>query len=850
MSLKDCILSAANQGLIPPGKQQDLLDDFQENLNKYRSQGMSETDAARQAGKDTFDFLQVKEAQKKRETVKTIKLQQEFDIQLARYRDQSGKKDYGSVIKQKLMFAENKEGINRIRSTEEEIKLVHGRLDSTFSDILKTFRHNLIGVNRNKASLVLLGREIFNPGSTGNKAAEEMAKAWIKTSETARRMFNEAGGQIPKLEKWHLPQSHNELVIRDAGYKAWRDFILDNDLLDLEQMIDYKTGKKLSPEQLELALNDVWNAISTFGYSKKPNIVSYSSRLSNRRLDHRFIKFKDFDSWLAYNKKFGKGNVFDAMVGHLKNMSRDIGMMRTMTPDPDKFFKWMVSRADAELALDKSLSAKQLDKARKKLKSQTYQAEVALKTLNGDFLEPANYTFAKTMAGARDLTTAMYLGSASFMALGDFNLARISARFAGLPAFKIMRQNLKMFMRGLNQDKSAMIEVAASSGMVAEHWSTIASGMARVSADDVDRPEITRRIADFVLRSTGLSWLTQAGRWGVGSEMMAFFARNIGKSWTELERTNNKFFKILTTNNITESDWNIISRIPIYDATVDDALSPGARFLRPADIFQLEDLPEERLMDVFAKYQNVINYVVDFAVPVAKLRGTIVGGGAKRGTVMGEIMASFLQFKQFPLTLMFTHLARVVGRKSMKDRLTMGVDLLISSTIMGTLAFELKQITKGKKVSEPEEMNREQLSRYILNNMIHGGGMGFLGDFLFSTRYGGAKGGAASFMGAVPMLGFEILDFTVGNATRTFQGEDVNYGGDLNDLIKRNFPGGSAWYGRLAIERLIFDNIAEIIDSKYLEKRKRYNKRIYRDEGTEFWWNPGDLKPTEHPFKR
>ena len=65
MRLKDCILSAANQGLIPPGKQQDLLDDFQENLNKYRSQGMSETDAARQAGKDTFDFLQVKEAQKK-----------------------------------------------------------------------------------------------------------------------------------------------------------------------------------------------------------------------------------------------------------------------------------------------------------------------------------------------------------------------------------------------------------------------------------------------------------------------------------------------------------------------------------------------------------------------------------------------------------------------------------------------------------------------------------------------------------------------------------------------------------------------------------------------------------------
>ena len=848
MSLKDCINRAIDDGLIPTAKQQDLINDFDANYKKYLDQGMSEKEAARLAGIDTFNEAKIKAAQKIKERTRTLKLQQEFEIQLERYVDQTGSQDYGSVIKQKLMFTENKEGINRIRSTEEEMNIVQGRLDAIYSDVLKKFRHNLLGSNRNKATLVTMGREIFKKGSTGNKAAEEMAEAWRQAAETARRMFNEAGGRIPKLENWHLPQSHNELVIRDAGYETWKKFLLDNDMLDLEQMIDYRTGKKMSQEQLELALNEVWNTISTFGYSKKQNIRMYNSKLSSRRLDHRFLKFKDFDSWNEYNKKFGKGNVFDAMVGHLKNMSRDIAVMRTLSPDPDKFIAWMKQTAEGKLLRDMEITGKPLKKKMNKLRSDFVKVDDVYKTINGDLLDPGNYMFAKTMSGLRDLTTAMYLGSASFMALGDFNLARITAQFSGLPAAKIMYSNLKLFAQGFRQDKSALIKVAQSSGMVAEHWSSIASGMARVSADDVDRPEVTRRVADFVLRSTGLSWLTQAGRWGVGTETMAFFAKEAGTTWQQLQKKNPKFAQLLSINNITESDWNIIRRIPLYDAGVDDSLNKGAKFLRPADIFKLDDLPEEQAMDIFAKYQSTINYVIDFAVPTAKLKGTTFMGAARAGTVPGEILKSVLQFKQFPLTLMFTHIARMLGRKSNGKKLSYFADLIVSTTLMGALAYELKQITKGKEPTDIGELNDEQLRSYFLANMIRGGGLSFMGDFLFSTKYGGAKGGVGTFAGAVPMLGFEVLDFTVGNAARQFEGTEVNYAGDLNDLIKKNFPGGSVWYGRLALERWLFDNISEMVDPKYLQKRKKLNKRIYKEEGTEFFWSPGDNLPKRSPF--
>jgi len=858
MSFRDCIVSAKTQGLLDDQKQLDLLNEYDANYKKYIEDNLDPDTAAKQAGLDTFNQLKVDAAQKIKIRKQNIRLQQEFEYQLARYTDQSGEVDYGSVVLQKLIFTENKEGVTRIRSVEEEMVNVQGRLDSIFSEVLRKFRHNLLGTNRSKATLLLMGREIFNPGSTGNKAAEELARAWIETAETARRMFNAAGGKIPKLKNWHLPQSHNELLVRSAGRDEWKNFIMD--LIDPEQMIDYKTGKVMSPEQLSLALDDVWQTISTFGYSKKSNVKQYSGKLANRRLDHRFLKFKDFDSWDAYNKKFGKGNVFDAMVGHLKSMSRDIGMMRILGADPDKFISWMKFTADkklltdtkdivskGDLRLEKDLTTEKLNKLQIKMKSKFGKVDQAYSVLNGDMLDPENYTFAKYSGGLRDLTTAAYLGAASFMALGDFNLTRLTARVHGLPAAKTMYSNLKMFASGLNQDKAVGVKVAASSGMVAEHWGTIASGMARVAAEDVERPEITRRVADFVLRTTGLSWLTQAGRWGVGMETMAFFARNANLTWDELGKKNAKFQQLLKTNDISSGEWDVIRRIPIYDAGVDDTLNKGAEFLRPSDIFKLTDIDEEKAMDVFSKFQSTINYVVDFAVPNAKLRGTLLGQ-ARPGTVSGEMMKNILQFKQFPLAFMFGHIARGMGLKGGWRKAAYLTDLIISTTLFGALAFELKNLTKGKEPTDLASMDKNEITGYVLGNMIRGGGLGIAGDLLFATEYGGARGGAATLVGSVPMLAFQITDLTIVNAYRALKGENVNIGGDIADFLKKNTPGGSMWYLRLALERYGFDTLSEMIDPKYNEKRKRIKKRMLKEQGTEFWWSPGDKLPKNFPF--
>ena len=107
-------------------------------------------------------------------------------------------------------------------------------------------------------------------------------------------------------------------------------------MLNLEKMIDQQTGLTFSPQKLEIALRDVYETISTDGMSKiKPSGRPGGQKaLANQHAQHRFLVFKDADSWMKYNNEFGNSNPFDVMIGHISNMSRDIAFMERLGPNP------------------------------------------------------------------------------------------------------------------------------------------------------------------------------------------------------------------------------------------------------------------------------------------------------------------------------------------------------------------------------------------------------------------------------------------------------------------------------------------------------------------------------------
>ena len=68
---------------------------------------------------------------------------------------------------------------------------------------------------------------------------------------------------------------------------------------------------------------------------------------------------------------------------------------------------------------------------------------------------------------------------------------------------------------------------------------------------------------------------------------------------------------------------------------------------------------------------------------------------------------------------------------------------------------------------------------------------------------------------AGPVLGGQIpnlFGLTVGNLQDVVADNKTNAGRELSRFIRQNAPGHSLWYGRLVMERLIFDELDWALD--------------------------------------
>ena len=132
---------------------------------------------------------------------------------------------------------------------------------------------------------------------------------------------------------------------------------------------------------------------------------------------------------------------------------------------------------------------------------------------------------------------------------------------------------------------------------------------------------------------------------------------------------------------------------------------------------------------------------------------------------------------------------------------------------------------------------------------MRGGGVGLFGDFLFAdqNRYGG--GIVNSLAG--PVLGSQVppaLKLTLGNLQElAAEGEARNAGRELSRFIEANMPGRSLWYGRLAMERLVFDEMQKMIDPDAAKSFRRVEQRMKRERGQRFFSRPGKGFPPQRP---
>ncbi|ARS27609.1 hypothetical protein [Sphingomonas sp. KC8] len=815
MSLRACLPDLVAQGKVNRDQAAEMGELFDELERVYARQFGAQT-AAAMASEETIARLATEKALKRRQAVLQIAAQKRIVMEAGGYTRADGTVDLNRGLL--ALIDRDPHGQASYSNVEARRKSIVGQAHSGLDKLFQRHRRNLVGNVMNPADLDNAVRAAFGE-AVEDVAAREIAMAWAGTAEGLRQRFNAAGGAIGKLENWGLPQSHDSLAVRKAGYQAWRNAILPR--LDPERMTDNLTGKAFTPERLELALRDVWETIATDGWSSRSAGGIGGSKLANARADHRFLIFKSADDWLAYNDAFGGANPFDAMMGHIEGMARDIAALEILGPNPTATLRWMQDLAQKEGArIDAAGTARSyrlVDGEADRARQTVHRIQELWDGYSGAANAPVNGKVARGFSTLRSVLVSAQLGSAAVSAISDLGFQKVAARMAGLPYNGVLGNYMKLFTPTMNDDQRLAIRL----GLIADGASQMAAAQMRY-VGEVQGREIAKRLSDGVLRASLLSPWTQAGKWAFGMQFFGTLADHVGVNWAALP---DELRGTMARYGIGADGWEIARAAPLYE-------HKGAKFLRPDDV----DNPA-----IATKLLEMVQTETSFAVPEASLRARSYFSGGQPGTVGGEFMRSVMMYKNFGVTLMMTHAMRALGQKTMGSKAAYVANLVIATTLLGGLAMQAKDVAKGK---DPRPIGSVDFWGAAL---LQGGGMGVAGDFLFSdvNRFGG--GLPVTLAGPVASFVDDTRRLTLGNALQLPGDEPTNFGRELTRFVGKYTPGSSIWYSRLAFQRVLLDQLQYELDPDAAKAFSRLEDRAWKDFGQNYYWAPGELTPDRAP---
>ncbi len=809
MSVGACLPGLEAEGKLTAEQAADARALFEERLAAHAATGSRET-AEALASEDVLAALERTVMRKEFLAGMAIKKRAAIEGDLrsygtatgdARFRPVKGAGTGGPIDPRAAAALIDADPRAKYSNVEGRRKRIVGDTHRLMDSILSEFSANLLGQVRNKAQLMNMVRELFD-GATGDRAAKEMAEAWRRAAETLRQRFNKAGGDIGFRSDWGLPQSHDWKAVRRAGYAAWRDFILPK--LDPGRMVDQRTGLPMTAQKLELALRDVFETIRTNGAVNITPGQQGGRSLANARGDARFLVFKDADSWMQYAESFGHGSPYDAMMGHIESMARDIAALEVLGPNPEATLRWITDTMQKEAALDTSPGAKGVERA----KSGANQLNDLWNEYRGKNMEADNETIALVFSSVRSFEVATKLGSAPLSATSDFAFGAARRAFNGLGQASQFGDYLKLMRPGSIEDQ----KLAIRRGLIAEEFASRTAGQSRYLMEEMTG-EWSRRLASGVLRASGLARHTQAMRWVYGMEALSTYTEQAGKSLDQLEPA---LRGALQRYGIDAAAWD-----KLRAAQMDT--DRGVEWISPHNLAEAD-------REIGDRFMEMIHTETDMAVPVAdlKTRATF-NAGFRKGTVFGEVSRSLLLFKSFGVSVILRQGQQILAMQPGTAARYAG-GLIIGTTLAGGIAMQLKALAAQR---DPRPMDDDA---FWYAAMLQGGGFGIYGDFLYAAENRAGSGFAQTLAGPIVDDVQGIVNVATAKDPRK----------SLVKEVKGFIPGNNLWYTRAAFDRMLADQIDEAINPDVRKARLRLD-RYAAEQGTAYWWEPGAMTPERAP---
>lgn len=851
MGLKDCLVSAVDQGAITKEEASFLGDEFENRFAQLRN-GMSDDAAKAKARQELEMDLRAEAAEKKRRADLTEARRIGVGNYLKTYRDRSGKANvYEGAMA--LLSHYGYRATSSVRGrTEAIIAGAHKNLD----DVMFTFaRRGVMGKRPNRALLSDVIRELHGEAS-GDATAKTLARSIDTVFEDLRQRYNAAGGAIGKIENYGLPHSHDRLKVKAMGRDGWKAAI--RPLLDPAKMVNPLSGQPVGARGIDQALDHVYSSIVS---NNRAHLQPAATRrglgaIASRRQDERFLVFADAAGWEEYHRRFGKGDPVQAIFGHVNGMARDIAAMEALGPNPAAMVEYLKQVVAAEVGKREaglpSLSAPSRVFPNSQAAVADYRIDSLWQELRGRG-EVASGAATFT-ANLRNVLTAAQLGGTAILAAAtDPFIATASRKLAGLPQTSTIGKMLEQISETSRKN-------IIRSGVIWEEYLHVMGEELRFSGPAVGA-DWSRWLADRSVTWSGLKPLTTGRKLVEARAWQGHIADQSAKTFAALDP---RFRTALEGFGVTPADWDIWrSSIDADGFVTPRQIEGNGGAVQYIDMAPGRSTPAMVAAETKAlahraaaeKLSEVITSWSERSVPAGTPNArSVVSGKIQRGTIAGEMLDYMLQYKSFGLSFTALQLEATAemaavrgGGKGFHTGAAYFAALAVPLTLGGAVAIQLRTLIDGK---EPESMNPAENPGFWMKATLSGGGFGLFGDFAKSTENRFGQSMQESLAG--PGFAFigDALGLTLGNAMEVVTGDQrkglggrTQIGRETTKFLRRYTPVASShWATRGVYNRLVLDNLQWLLDPGADKSFKALARQAAKN-GTPYFVPPGAFTP-------
>lgn len=676
-----------------------------------------------------------------------------------------------------------------------------------------------------------VARERFGE-DTGNSVAKQIATELGKMYDDLRVRFNAAGGDIGDLgDDFGFNTIWEGDKLKDAGVQQWLDDALKN--IDRSKYVDVD-GNPLTNDQIKEMISYSFESITTDGLNKLNvgEVVQGGGKVTNRMSQSRVLHWKNADAWLEMQQKYGALPFVDLIDSHIDTMAKNIALVEKFGSNPNRAFEILAQEAKRIDGANGIKTNALTDGIRR---ATTMYDVFANREMNHGIEALNSFGVAY-----RAWNVSTMLGSALLASLSDIAPMIKLARMHNLSVAKLMGNLVKE----LNPFNPKDRELSFSMGIAVDE---ITSSLGRFAAEDLtsvyDRASQVARIsntaASTIMRASLLNAWTRATKAAWSKTLMNKYA-NLPKEkkWGQLDAEDQSFLKAV---GLDERTWEVMSLAePMKDGAGNPLMTTQSILNIPDDQLKHLGNPTEVKNQAVKKYFSHVLDEQGMAVIESGLRErTRLYGKTHGGEILGFFGRGMMQFKSFPVTFLMRHGTRALRDGALSPTpYTYMIPLALGMSAMGALSLQLGEIANGNNPLPMWDDDKPDVAlSFMTKSMMKGGGMTLLGDIVAAGADTSGRDGRDFLLG--PMGGdmVKLAQLTSGTANQILNGKDVtSKTNQMYMLAKSKIPGQNLWYTKTAMNRLMFDDIQNMIAPDYQQKYKRKMQK----QGRSQWWESGE----------